>query len=45
MRVEVKRAFWIPLKGAEKQLAYRRERDVVRRAQEYLNSHEQEAQP
>jgi len=39
MRIEVKRALWLPLEDAPKQLAYRSERDVVRRAQEYLNSH------
>jgi 8-oxo-dGTP pyrophosphatase MutT (NUDIX family) len=39
MRNEVKRALWLPLEDAPKQLAYRSERDVVRRAQEYLNSH------
>ncbi len=39
MRVEVKRARWIPLEAAEKKLAYRGERDVVRRALEYLKSH------
>lgn len=39
MRIEVKRAFWIPLAEAVSKLAYRGERDVVRRAQEYLESH------
>jgi 8-oxo-dGTP pyrophosphatase MutT (NUDIX family) len=39
MRVEVKRAPWIPLEDAPRQLAYRGERDVVRRAQLYLKSH------
>jgi 8-oxo-dGTP pyrophosphatase MutT (NUDIX family) len=39
MRIEVKRALWLPLEEAPKQLAYRSERDVVRRAVEYLNSH------
>ena len=43
MRIEVKRALWIPLEGAERKLAYRGERDVVRLAQEYLESHPQEA--
>ena len=36
MRVEVKRAFWIPLDEAPRKLAYRGERDVVQRAQQYL---------
>jgi 8-oxo-dGTP pyrophosphatase MutT (NUDIX family) len=39
MRVEVKRALWISLQDAAKKLAYRGERDVVRKAQEYLKSH------
>ena len=43
MRIEVKQALWIPLEGAERKLAYRGERDVVRLAQEYLESHPQEA--
>ena len=43
MRIEVTRALWIPLEGAERKLAYRGERDVVRLAQKYLESHPQEA--
>jgi 8-oxo-dGTP pyrophosphatase MutT (NUDIX family) len=39
MRVEVRRAFWIPLEEAPRRLAYRGERDVVRRALLYLKSH------
>lgn len=39
MRVEVKRALWIPLEQAPRKLTYRGERDVVRRAQLYLKSH------
>jgi 8-oxo-dGTP pyrophosphatase MutT (NUDIX family) len=39
MRIEVKRALWLPLAEAVKKLAYRGERDVVRRAQQYLESH------
>jgi 8-oxo-dGTP pyrophosphatase MutT (NUDIX family) len=39
MRIEVKRASWLLLAEAEKKLAYRGERDVVRRAQEYLGAH------
>ena len=39
MRVEVKRATWIALEDAAGQLAYRGERDMVRRAQQYLKSH------
>lgn len=39
MRIEVKRAQWIPLEEAASKLAYRGERDVVKRALEYLQSH------
>lgn len=39
MRVEVRRALWIPVEEAPHKLAYRGERDVVRRAQLYLKSH------
>jgi len=39
MRIEVKRALWVPLEEAIRKLAYRGERDMVRRAQEYLTSH------
>jgi hypothetical protein len=39
MRIEVKRAFWIPLKEAVGKLAYRGEKETVTRAQEYLQSH------
>jgi 8-oxo-dGTP pyrophosphatase MutT (NUDIX family) len=39
MRIEVKRALWIPLQDAGLQLAYRGEREVVRQAQEYLKTH------
>lgn len=39
MKVEVKQALWIPLEEAAGKLAYRGERDVVRRAQDYLKLH------
>jgi 8-oxo-dGTP pyrophosphatase MutT (NUDIX family) len=39
MRVEVKRAVWIPLDEAPRKLAYRGERDMVKRAQQYLKTH------
>lgn len=41
MRIEVKQALWIPLEGAERRLSYRGERDVVRKAQEWLRAHEE----
>jgi 8-oxo-dGTP pyrophosphatase MutT (NUDIX family) len=43
MRIEVKRALWIPLTGADSKLSYRGERDVIRKAQEWLKAHPQEA--
>jgi hypothetical protein len=39
MRIEVKRALWIPLEEAVRKLSYKGERDVARSAQEYLKSH------
>jgi 8-oxo-dGTP pyrophosphatase MutT (NUDIX family) len=39
MRVEVRRALWLPLEEASSKLAYGGERQVVRKAQEYLKSH------
>lgn len=38
MRVEVKRALWVPLADAARQLAYSNERKVLRQAQEYLET-------
>ena len=43
MRIEVKRALWIPLEEAERRLAYRGEKEVIRLAKQYLESHAQEA--
>ena len=45
MRIEVKQAQWIPLEGAERRLAYRGERDVIRLARQHLKSHIEEVQP
>jgi 8-oxo-dGTP pyrophosphatase MutT (NUDIX family) len=39
MRVEVRRAMWLPLEEATTKLAYGGERQVARKAQEYLESH------
>jgi 8-oxo-dGTP pyrophosphatase MutT (NUDIX family) len=39
MRVEVRQALWLPLEEANRKLAYNGERQVVRKAQEYLKSH------
>ena len=39
MRIEVKRALWIPLEEAAAKLAYRGEKEMVRKAQEYLQAH------
>jgi len=38
MRIEVKRALWVPLADAATQLAYSNERKVLRQAQEYLET-------
>jgi 8-oxo-dGTP pyrophosphatase MutT (NUDIX family) len=39
MRIEVKQALWVSLEEAVQQLAYKGEKDMVRRAQEYLKAH------
>jgi 8-oxo-dGTP pyrophosphatase MutT (NUDIX family) len=39
MRVEVRQALWLPLEEAPTKLAYSGERQVVRKAQDYLTSH------
>jgi 8-oxo-dGTP pyrophosphatase MutT (NUDIX family) len=39
MRIEVKRALWVPLEQAALQLAYKGEKDMVRRALQYLDAH------
>lgn len=39
MRIEVRRAQWIPLAEAERKLAYKGEREMVVRAQKYLRDH------
>ena len=38
MRIEVKRALWVPLDQADRQLAYSNERKVLRQAREYLET-------
>jgi 8-oxo-dGTP pyrophosphatase MutT (NUDIX family) len=38
MRIEVKRALWVPFADASSQLAYSNERKVLRQAQEYLET-------
>jgi 8-oxo-dGTP pyrophosphatase MutT (NUDIX family) len=37
MRIEVKRALWVPLADASRQLAYSNERKVLRQAKDYLD--------
>ncbi len=39
MRIEVKRALWIPLEDAVHKLAYRGEKDMAGRAQAYVKAH------
>ncbi len=38
MRIEVKRALWVPLADATSQLAYSNERKVLRQAEDYLKT-------
>ena len=40
MRIEVKRATWVPLQEASRRLGYSNERKVIRLAEEYIQSHE-----
>ncbi len=39
MRIEVKRAQWLPLEEAVRKLSYKGERDVVKLAEKYLQGH------
>jgi 8-oxo-dGTP pyrophosphatase MutT (NUDIX family) len=39
MRIEVRRALWLPLELGQAKLSYSGERQVVRKAQEYLQTH------
>jgi 8-oxo-dGTP pyrophosphatase MutT (NUDIX family) len=39
MRIEVQRALWLPLEEAADKLSYKSERDVARKALEYVVSH------
>ena len=39
MRVEVQRAFWLPLEEAHSKLSYKGEREVIVAAQQYLAAH------
>jgi 8-oxo-dGTP pyrophosphatase MutT (NUDIX family) len=45
MRIEVKRALWLPLEEARRKLAYSGERTMVRRALEYLATHDEAFSP
>ena len=38
MRIEVKRALWLPLTEAARQMAYGNERKVLRLAAEYIDA-------
>lgn len=39
MRIEVERALWLPLDEAAERLTYKGEREVLRKAQQYLQAH------
>lgn len=41
MRIEVATAKWVPLEDAPKLLAYRGEKDMARKALEYVSSHKE----
>ncbi|MBV9183689.1 MAG: NUDIX domain-containing protein [Acidobacteria bacterium] len=43
MRIEVKRALWIPLGEARRRLTYRGEREIIGLAEDYLAAHSTEA--
>jgi hypothetical protein len=45
MRIEVARALWIPLQDAPKLLAYKGEKDMARRALDYVIEHPDLAPP
>jgi 8-oxo-dGTP diphosphatase len=42
MKHEVRRAFWLPLDQAAKQLSYKGEREMAVKAVQYLNEHSEE---
>ena len=42
MRHEVRRAYWLPLEDATKHLSYSGDKDVARKALEYLKTHPEE---
>lgn len=39
MRIEVERSLWLPLQEAAEKLTYKGEREVVKKAQEYVRAH------
>lgn len=39
MRIEVERALWMPLEEAAEKLTYKGEREVLKKAQEFLRAH------
>jgi 8-oxo-dGTP pyrophosphatase MutT (NUDIX family) len=39
MRIEVERALWMPLEEAAEKLTYKGEREVLKKAQDYLRAH------
>jgi 8-oxo-dGTP pyrophosphatase MutT (NUDIX family) len=39
MRHEVRRAFWLPLEEAASRLSYKGEKEIVKKAQEYIEEH------
>jgi 8-oxo-dGTP pyrophosphatase MutT (NUDIX family) len=45
MRVEVRRAMWVPLADAHRRLSYKGEREVAKLAQQYVQAHPQLENP
>jgi 8-oxo-dGTP pyrophosphatase MutT (NUDIX family) len=45
MRIEVQRAFWLPLKEAPSKLSYKGEREVAEKALAYVSAHPELAEP
>jgi len=45
MKHEVRRAYWLPLKEASQKLSYKGEKEMARRALEYVDSHQQALLP
>ena len=45
MKHEVRRAYWLPLQRAAEELSYKGEKEMAKKALEYVESHQQELLP